>query len=165
MKTIGKYLGAFLVVVALISSVNTASAQRHGDSQCGQHIGKKGHKMCEMLGLTGTQKTSIDNIKLRVDKKVLVIDNKLGELRAKKRTLMTSENIDRKAVENNIKAMSNLREKKQILRANQMIDIRKTLTPKQKLMFDKHHSRKSCKEGRKGNHKAGHKGHGRSCKH
>lgn len=147
MNRIGNYLGAFLMTLVLVLSVNLASAQKHGDRSGKENLGKRGEKMCEMLNLTEIQKASYDKIKLDVDKKSIALDNKLGELKAKKRTLMSADNIDKKAVDNNIKEMSDVKEQKQLLRANQMIELRKILTEEQKVKFDKMHSREGRNKG------------------
>jgi len=143
-----------MMTTILASSFTIASAQK--GRQC-QHDGKRAHKeckldnkkVCDRLNLTDYQKAKFEKIKLEGDKKVIPLKNELNELSARKRTLMSATNIDKKAVNKVIKDMSAKREQIQLIRTEQHISMRTELTEKQKVMWDK------MKQNRK--HKSGHK--------
>jgi len=165
MKTIGKYLGAFALTAILMTSFTNANAQKCDKK--GEHKQcqvNNNHKMCKHLNLTDAQTASFKKLKLEGDKKITPLKNKLNELHAKKRTLMSANNADKKAINRVITDMSSAREKIQKIRTTQRIEMRKLLNDEQRVMWDK----KACNHKNKKGHKSckghkDHKGH-KSCK-
>lgn len=148
MKAIGKYLGTILLTAVLATSVNTVSAQKHMNRKECTMQNKKA--MCKKLNLTAEQEASFKKINLQSSKNVLPLKNKLNELKAKQRTLMTVDNVNRTAVVNVVQEICSVMKEIYIIRTNRTIDLRNLLTDEQKMIFD----------NRKGNHKHG-KGNGR----
>lgn len=145
MKTIGKYLGAILLTAVLATSVNTASAQKYMNSK--ECTMRNNNAMCKKLNLTAEQEASFKKINLQCSKNVLPLKNKLNELKAKQRTLMTVDNVNRTAVINVVQEICSNMKEIYIIRTNRTIDLRNLLTDEQKMIFD---NRKE-----KGNHKHG----------
>jgi Spy/CpxP family protein refolding chaperone len=141
MKTIGKYLGAILLTAVLATSVNTVSAQKHmNNKECAMNQKKM---MCKKLNLTAEQEASFKKINTDVNRKILPLKNKLNELKARQRTLMTVDLVNRAAVIDVVEDICSTMKELYIIRTNKTIDLRNLLTEEQKMKFDnrtgKHH--------------------------
>ena len=118
----------------VINLVNAQQGPRNGNRQ-GQGYGQ-GYGLEQGLNLSDEQQETMKTIRLKLQKDVMPVRNKLGENKAKLRTLTTSETVDMKAVnkliDNNGQLSANIAK----LRAANHQEIRKMLTDEQRILFD-----------------------------
>ncbi len=106
---------------------------------------KKGNCGAECrMNLTEEQQASLKKLRLEKLKTVTPLKNKLNELRARKHTLMSANQINNREVNKIIDQMADIKE--DIAKANikQKIEMRKLLTEEQKAMFGKGMHRNKC---------------------
>jgi len=146
LKTKLSLLGLMLLLSVAISAqpANTGDCPLKGD-QKGKHgnnmqQGNKQHpeKMAAYLELTDEQKTKIEALRLDQQKKMLPLKNELGEKEARMKTLSTAEVADMKAINSLIDEMAVIKTKMAKDRAAHHQEIRKILTPEQRIKFDLH---------------------------
>lgn len=136
----------FLICIAAITTnamaadpnIDTTKARVHG-----------------VRNLTGVQKTKIGELQNQMRKEMLPISNVMDEKRAHLRTLETAEKTDMAAINSTIDELQNLKTKLLKLQAASKQEIRKQLTPEQRLEFDL----RSQNEGGREHHKGGKYGH------
>lgn len=93
-------------------------------------------------GLTEDQISKIKDLHLQLARASQPIKNRLGELRAREKTLTTAENADIKAIEANIDEITKTENQLMKLKASNHQQIRAILTPDQRLAFDTHEHNK-----------------------
>lgn len=156
MRIIGKYLGAIALTTLLMTSFTSANAQKCNKDGNKNHCTINNNKMCTKLNLTDSQTASFKAIKLKGDKQITPLKNKLNELHAKKRTLMSADKADKASIEKVIREMNSTRVKVQLIRTSQHLEMRKLLNDEQKVMWDKkncnHNNKKEKRNGRKHKH-------------
>ncbi|HCC30910.1 MAG TPA: hypothetical protein DEQ03_12820, partial [Marinilabiliales bacterium] len=102
-----------------------------------------------LLNLTDEQFQQIEAQRLAHQKKILPLENELNEKEAKMRTLETADNADLKAINSLIDEMGMVKTKIAKERAAHHQEIRKILTPEQRIRFDTHaQNRKMGRENR-----------------
>lgn len=143
------------VVLATVLSVSSFAQRGQGNGQ-GQGYGRQqmdlerprfepGERMAQMLDLTEAQQAQIDELRTAHLKEMQVFRNKMGELRAKQRTLSTGDNVDLKTVNANIDEITALQNTMMKAREAHHQDVREILTEEQRVIFD---SNKGFRQGR-----------------
>ncbi len=146
MKNFSKILTIMLVSMMFLSA-NTFAQPGKGD--CKGHKGKGIENA--IPDLTDQQKSDIQKIRIKYDKKVLPITNELRESRAHLKTLQTAENPDKAAIDKQIEKIGKLRTDMIKLREEQRQEVRALLTDDQKVVFDT----KMARHGKGGMHHKG----------
>lgn len=134
MKRLVKVAMTITLMLMVINIANAQQGQRNGNRQ-GSGNGQ-GFSSEQSLNLTEDQRTQMKSKRLKMQQEMLPIQNKIGENRAKLRTLSTVENADMKAINKVIDSNSQLSAKLTKLRAANRQDIRKILSEEQRIMFD-----------------------------
>ena len=148
MKTTLKKVTILCMAIVLIGSSNLL-AQR-GRNNVGQGQGQGFDKNViynRIPNLTDDQKTKIDALRVDHLKEMNTFRNQLDELRAKKHTLMTSDNSDLKDIYSIIDQMSDLQNKMMKSKAKHHREIRALLTDEQKVYFDSRPMRQRGERG------------------
>lgn len=91
---------------------------------------------CMMPGLSEEQREQMSELRVAYLEKVKPLQNEMGELKAKHRTLTTADNVDMKAVNANIDQQADLLAKIKKLQAEHRQTVRGNLNDEQKLFFD-----------------------------
>lgn len=94
------------------------------------------------LDLSDEQQEQFNRLKVAKLKVVNPWKNEMNELRARKRSLMNADNIDRKELDKVIGQMSDLRLKIQKENIRYRVERRKLLNDEQKAIFDNHRNRR-----------------------
>ena len=87
-------------------------------------------------GFTDEQKTKMKEIRLAAYKEIKPLQNQLGELQAKERTLTTADKADMNAINANIEDIAKVKVKIAKIEAANLQQIRSLLTDEQKIKFD-----------------------------
>lgn len=88
------------------------------------------------LKLTEEQKAKIKDIRTASYKEIKQLQNQMGELKAKQRTLTTADKPDMNAINANIDEITKVQNKMMKIREANHQQIRSLLTDEQKMMFD-----------------------------
>ncbi len=151
------------LIMALVLSLSTQMFAQPGQGfgpGKGQGQGMNPENFClNIPDLTEDQKKSIEKLRATHQKEMLAHRNEMGELRAKLQTLRTADNANISDINATIDKITVLKNKQMKSREAHHQDIRKILTPEQRVEFDLH-SPKGKGKG-KGNCNGGGKGYGR----
>ena len=110
-----------------------------------QHDGPSFHKDCG-LKLTEEQKAKIKDIHTASYKEIKALQNQMGELKAKQRTLTTADKADMNAINANIDEITKVQNKMMKIRAANHQQVRNLLTDEQKMIFDSEKMQKHSKK-------------------
>ncbi len=106
----------------------------------GHKMGNGPHQhMQKMLELTDDQQQKIEALHLELDKKMIPLKSEMGIKQAELDALMVEDKPSEKAVSGKIKEIGDLRTKMHTLKSAMILDMRQSLTPEQRLKFDKGH--------------------------
>lgn len=152
MKT-SHYLVVALVLV--LTSVGVMAQPGNGPRFRGGEQGKGFNG--GIPNLTAEQQTKIKDLRVAFMKESQTLRNQMGELKAKQKTLSTTDKPDMKAIEANIDDITKIQNQMMKKHAALQQQIRAQLNDEQKLWFDNHPMRK----GMKGNRQGMHQGRGR----
>ncbi|NOY36466.1 MAG: Spy/CpxP family protein refolding chaperone [Chlorobi bacterium] len=157
MKT-GKIKSAGILFTALLLTGIMASGQpgpgpaNRKAPEPGQVAGfQPGMRMAGMLDLTEAQQEQVKELRIAHLKEVLPLKNKMAELKAQYRTLVTAEKTDQKAINNNIDEQTKVLNKIMKSGADFRLKFRDLLTEDQRLILDSHTGRKVGMKGNSGN--------------
>lgn len=126
-----------LLVAVAIMVIGTSTYAQRGRNCDSKGQGFNRAEMCERIpDLTEDQKTKIEDLRLEQMKEMTNHRNQMDELRAKKRTLMTSDNADMKEINSVIDQMTSLQNKRMKASAKHRQEVRSLLTEEQKVYFD-----------------------------
>jgi Spy/CpxP family protein refolding chaperone len=134
MKRSIKVAMTITLMFMVISTANAQQGQRNGHGQ-GQGSGR-GYGQHQSLNLTADQQTQFKSMRLKMQQDMLPIRNKIGENRAKLRTLTTVENADLKAINKVIDSNSQLTASMAKLQATNHQAVRSLLTEEQRIIYD-----------------------------
>lgn len=131
MKTAGLLIAAFMLLAT--TSVN---AQRgRGYAPQGRNFDQ--NNFCQMIpDLTEDQESKIKDLRIDHLSEMNDFRNQINELRAKKHTLMTSDNSDLNEINSVIDQMTAVQNKMMKNRAKHRQEVRGLLTDDQKVLFD-----------------------------
>lgn len=128
-NTVIKSAAAF-VLIALLSAGLNAQPPRPGQ---GQGFKKNTNGPC--WNLSEDQKESMKAIQIEHQKKLTPLKNKMVELKAQQRTLMSEEVVDMKLVNKNIDDQTALMNKIQKLQAEHRMAVKGILNDEQEMMI------------------------------
>jgi Spy/CpxP family protein refolding chaperone len=125
-----------LAIAVLMFTGSNLYAQR-GRNYSNQGRGYGQSQICMMLpDLTEEQQNKIETYRLAHLKEMTAHRNQMNELRAKRQTLMTSDNSDMKEINAVIDQMTGVHNKMMKTSAKHRQDVRSQLTDEQKVYFD-----------------------------
>ena len=149
-----KYLTTALLIGALSSGglvLNTAAlADEQGMSQMGGHHGMK----CWRASLTEEQSTKYAQLKLAFKQKVLPLKAKIKQAKIDLALLVGTDNPNQNAIDKKIDEIAKMKAEKMRLKTAHRIEVRKLLTPEQRVSFDMKLLKKASRD-RKGSHHRG----------
>jgi len=127
-----KYIGALVVLV----SVATSLALAQDETEMGEfERGMPRYGQMDRLNLSEDQRNQIEKLRTDFQKQQVPLQGKVQIAQIELRELMRAENPDKGAIEKKINELSQLRAQVGVARANQMLAIRKVLTPEQQKMI------------------------------
>jgi len=153
MKSIVKR-GALLLIIATIIS-SSAIAQGPGGRGNGQGPAwnsgdQKGPGIENFLNdLTDDQKSALEDLRTAHLKEMKNFRNQMGELRAKQKTIMSADPVDKKAAEKLIDQRTDLMNKQMKAQLAHKASLQEILSEEQMLVLEQHQKRRQF-EGRKG---------------
>lgn len=112
--------------------------------------------------LTDEQKTKIETLKVPHMKEMQTFENKMGELKARQRTLETADKADTKAINANIDEITKVQGQMMKARSEHRQQIRGLLTDEQRVWFD---SRPQHQKGKRQQHGQGQEKGGKGHRH
>jgi Spy/CpxP family protein refolding chaperone len=124
MKT--KHLISATIIALMLLGTSSLFAQHDGPGFCND----------SGLKLTDDQKAKIKEIHMASYKEMKELQNQMGELKAKQRTLTTADKTDMNAINANIDEISKVMNKMMKIRAANHQQVRNLLTDEQKMLFD-----------------------------
>jgi len=134
MKRLVKVAMTLTLMFMVINVSHAQQGQRNGNRQ-GQRNGQ-GYGVEQGLNLTDEQQTEMKGLRLKLQQEALPLRNKLGENRARLRTLSSAETADLKAINKLIDSNSQLTGNMAKLRAANHQEVRSLLTDEQRIIFD-----------------------------
>jgi len=151
-----KLAGALLFGILISTAVN-AQSHRQGGQGFGAGDGHNGMYRHASLDLTEEQQTEITTLRTAHYKTITPLKNKMVELKARERTLLSEESVDMQAVNKTIDEQTDLTNKMRKLQVEQQVTVKSLLTDEQvmKLQQRKQFARRDGKYG-----KSGHRGNG-----
>jgi Spy/CpxP family protein refolding chaperone len=145
---------ASIIFASVLLSTNSLFAQHPMEHKTGNGEGSN-KEMHGIPNLTEEQKTKIKDIHLALSKEIQPLRNRLGELKAKQRTLTTSDKPDMGAINTNIDEITKTTNQLMKSRAAHHQQVRALLTDEQKVWFDSHPFQKGGHKHMKGDHMKG----------
>lgn len=126
-----------VLAIALLMIAGTNLYAQRGRNYSGQDKGLNRNQSCQMIpDLTEDQQTQINTLRVANMKQMNVFRNQMNELRAKKQTLMTSDNANMKEMNSVIDQITAVKNQKMKASAKHRLDVRNLLTDEQKVYFD-----------------------------
>ncbi|MBI9055887.1 MAG: Spy/CpxP family protein refolding chaperone [Bacteroidales bacterium] len=134
MKTMKK-VAVLTMAVLLIGGANAIA--QNGRNYSKQGNGYNRSEVCQQIpDLTEDQQTKIKALRVDHMKEMNTLRNQTNELRAKKQTLMSTDNADMKEINSVIDQMTTLQNKRMKTSAKHRQEIRNELNDEQKVYFD-----------------------------
>ncbi|UCG44009.1 MAG: Spy/CpxP family protein refolding chaperone [candidate division WOR-3 bacterium] len=131
MKKTGALIVAVVVIAGLsLTSLAYAQPERAGGQRCAGHKGKGSGMMG--LDLTGEQHKKIDDLKMKHIKEVMPLKTDLRIKQMELGALWRADELDEKKIIAKVKEISGLREKLQVAKVEQRLNMYKVLTPEQR---------------------------------
>lgn len=136
MKTQGfKKLGVLVIAVLMFTGADLYAQRGRNYSEQGKGLNMD--RACQMIpDLTEDQQAKIQALRTGHIKEMTAFRNQMNELKAKKQTLMTSDNSDMKDLNANIDQITSVHNKMMKASAKHHQDVRNLLTDEQKVYFD-----------------------------
>jgi Spy/CpxP family protein refolding chaperone len=136
MKTMKK-IAVFTMAIMLMSGTSLFAQNGRNYSKQGNVNYRNQDQVCNRIpDLTEDQQVKIEALRVNHLKERTALRNQTNELRAKKQTLMTSDNADMKEINSVIDQMTELQNKKLKESAQHRQNVRNLLTDDQKVYFD-----------------------------
>ncbi len=125
-----KTAGVLLLGFLMITAVNAQN--RQGGRGQGYNGAEKsyGHQFAK-LELSDEQKTEITSLRTEHYKEITPLKNKMAELKARERTLLSEESVDMKAVNKTIDEQTDLMNSMRKLQVEQQVAVKSLLTDEQ----------------------------------
>jgi Spy/CpxP family protein refolding chaperone len=123
--------GVLLLGILMVTSVNAQSPRQGGRGQGPHGAGEAYSHQYAGLDLTDEQQTQITSLRTEHFKVMTPLRNKMAELKARERTLLSEENIDMKAVHKNIDEQTELMNNMKKLQVDQQLAVKNILTDEQ----------------------------------
>lgn len=141
MKVMTRVMALLIILsVAFVFSTPALAAMDHGMKKCGAAMDGSGGKHSGGLGwkatLTDSQKGKIDMLHLGLSREMSTLKAELMLRLAELNGLVTEETPDTGAVNKKIKEVAALKERMMKAKYSHIMDMRKVLTPAQRVSFD-----------------------------
>jgi len=138
-KSVIKGTGILLLSVLFVSGIN-AQRQRHGQGPYGQGVNRESIRLsvADRLDLTEEQQDTLKSLQQEHFTTMRPLRNKMAELRARERTLMSEEKIDQNSVNILIDEQTELTNQMRKLQLDHRLTIRGILTEEQLIQLDMH---------------------------
>jgi Spy/CpxP family protein refolding chaperone len=137
MKT-NKFRLLATIIAALLISINTNVLAQRGQGGPGMGQGMGQGSCMNIPDLTDAQKTSLDKLRASHQKEMLQFRNEMGELKAKLQTLRTAESPNMTEINATVDKITALKNKQMKSKESHTQEVRKVLTPEQRVQFDLH---------------------------
>lgn len=128
------------LAIFLGTSINAQNPNGRGSGQNGRGMGAYGQgdgtRLQQMLDLTEEQQEQIKTLKLEHYKAMKPFKGEMGELKAKKKNLMSQDVVDEKAVNKVIDQQTELMSKMQKNQVKHTLAFREILTEEQQMLLD-----------------------------
>jgi len=156
-----KSAGVLLLGLLMLTAVNAQSARQGGRGMGNQHA---------RLELTEEQETQITSLRTEHYKEVTPMKNKMAELKARERTLLSEESVDMNAVNKAIDEQTDLMNKVRKLQVEHQVSVKSILTDEQVMKMqqrsqfarrDGFHGRNGHRDNRDNRGAGRGRGHGR----
>ena len=143
-----KLAGALLLGILISTSVN-AQSHRQGGSRYAS------------LDLTEEQQAEITTLRTTHYKEITPLKNKMAELKARERTLLSEESVDMNAVNKTIDEQTDLTNSMRKIQVEHQVAVKSLLTDEQQMKLQKRRqfARGKAYHGRSGHRGAGGTGH------
>ena len=125
-----KFAGALLLGILMLTNVNAQSRQGgrgHGPRGAGEGHGQR----FVSLDLTEEQQEEFTTLRTDHYKEITPLRNKMVELRARERTLLSEEKVDITAVENTIDEQTDLMNSMKKIQVKHQLEVKSILTDEQ----------------------------------
>jgi Spy/CpxP family protein refolding chaperone len=145
-----KFTGALLLAFLMVTAVE--AQRRPGGRGPGPGIAPNGPAFrAAHLDLTEEQQEEISTLRIEHHKEITPLKNKMAELRARERTLLSEEDVDMKAVEKNIDEQTDLLNNIRKLQIGHRLNVKNILNDEQVMKMQ---------QGRRFSHRDGFYGKG-----
>ncbi|MBN1131793.1 MAG: Spy/CpxP family protein refolding chaperone [Bacteroidales bacterium] len=124
-----------LLVIGLNAQPRRGGQCYYKDRDFNQEQNFKRGPSCPALNLSEEQQEQMNALRIEHFKKMEPLRNKMGELRAQRRTLMSEENVDLKSVNKNIDEQTALMNKMQKLRTEHQLAVKGILNDEQEMQM------------------------------
>jgi Spy/CpxP family protein refolding chaperone len=126
-----KSTGIMFLGLLMVTALN-AQPTRQGGRGNGYYSPGQGREMQRArLELTDEQQEQMTSLRTEYYKAVTPLRNKLGELKARERTLLSEENVDMEAVNKNIDEQTEVENSLKKLQVEHQVAVKKILTDEQ----------------------------------
>ena len=161
-KSVIKTAGVLLLSLLFVSGIN-AQQYRRGQGPYGPGTGKGYQRLslADRLDLTEEQQENLKSLQQEQFKNMQPLRNKMNELRARERTLMSEEKIDKDAVGKVIDEQTEITNQMRKLQLDHRLAVREILTEEQLLQMEMQRDRRQNFNSR-GNERWGSPRKGRS---
>ena len=145
-----KFAGTLLLALLMATAVE--AQRRPGGRGLGPDGGGQGYGYrSAWLDLSDEQQEELTTLRSEHYKEITPLKNKMAELRARERTLLSEEDVDMKAVEKNIDEQTDLMNKMRKLQTSHQLNMKNILTDEQVMKMQ---------QGRHFSHRDGYYGKG-----
>ena len=125
-----KFAGTLLLALLMVTTVD--AQRRSGGRGLGPDGGGQGFGYrSAWLELSDEQQEELSTLRTEHYKEITPLKNKMAELRARERTLLSEEDVDMKAVEKNIDEQTDLMNKMRKLQTGHQLNVKNILTDEQ----------------------------------
>ena len=127
-----------LVVFLLMLVASAPSFAQIGRGPNGPQSGPRHEALFKKLNLSESQEVQVQKLRLELMKKQTQLRAKLQTLHLDNKGLFLAEKVDRKAIESNIKSISDVQEQLKLNMVDHWFDVNAMLTTEQQKLWKKH---------------------------
>jgi Spy/CpxP family protein refolding chaperone len=131
-----KTAGLFLMASLMLNPLNAQSARQGGRGSGAYGHGSERLSAHLSLDLTPDQQEAMKALRADHYKTMKPLQNKMGELKARERTLMSEESVDMKAVNKVIDEQTDLMNKMRKIQATHKVGVKEILTDEQEMKLE-----------------------------
>lgn len=131
-----KTAGLFLMGTLMLTSLNAQSSQKGGRGAGAYGNGSERMSAHFSLDLTTEQQEAMKSLRADNYKTMKPLKNKMGELKARERTLMSEESVDMKSVNKVIDEQTDLMNKMRKIQATHKVGVKEILTDEQEMKLE-----------------------------
>lgn len=123
--------GILFLGIIMTTAINAQPMRQGGRDMHRYGTGDRQHRQYKPLELTDEQQEEMTTLRTEYFKASTPLKNKLGELKARERTLLSEENVDMKAVDQNIDEQTEVMNSMKKLQVEHQVAVKKVLTDEQ----------------------------------